>query len=46
VLIEEAPEDRASPDWRDFIKTTYGSLADIVLVWEPEGEYEPREPME
>lgn len=43
VLIEEEPEDVASLDWQSFIRATYGSLASIPIMREPEGDYETRE---
>jgi hypothetical protein len=46
VLIEEAPEDTAPLNWQSFVRATYGSLADLPISREPEGEYETREPFD
>ncbi len=46
LLIDEAPAEQARLDWPSFVKATYGSLADIPIVREPEGDYEQREEIE
>jgi hypothetical protein len=46
VLIEDAPEDSTSLDWQSFVRAAYGSLADIPIIHESEGQYETRESVE
>jgi hypothetical protein len=46
LLIEETPIAPAPLDWPSFIKSTFGSLADIPIVRESEGDYEQREALE
>jgi len=46
LLIDEEPAEQARLDWPSFVKATYGSLADIPIAREPEGDYEQREEIE
>jgi hypothetical protein len=40
LLFDEAPPEQEPLDWPEFVKATYGSLADIPITREPEGEFE------
>ena len=46
LLIDEAPAEQERLDWPSFVEATYGSLADIPITREPEGDYEQREKIE
>lgn len=46
LLIDPAPAEQEPLAWPSFVKTTYGSLADIPITREPEGNYEQREEIE
>lgn len=46
LFIDEASEDLEPLDWPSFVKTTYGSLSDVPITREPEGNYEQREALE
>ena len=43
LVIDETPAEQASLDWPSFVKETYGSLADIPIARESEGDFERRE---
>lgn len=44
LLIDPAPSEVEHLDWSSFVTATYGSLADISITREPEGDYEQRIP--
>ena len=46
LLIDEELAEQARLDWPSFVKATHGSLADIPIAREPEGDYEQREEIE
>lgn len=46
LLVEETPPEQGRLDWPAFLKATYGSLADIPITREPEGEFEQRDEVE
>ncbi|HWE63682.1 MAG TPA: hypothetical protein VHB98_18360 [Chloroflexota bacterium] len=46
LLIDDTPAEHLPLDWPSFVKTTYGSLADIPIIREPGEQYERRERIE
>ena len=46
LLIDPTPSESEPLDWPNFVKSTYGSLADFPMTREPEENHEQREEFE